>query len=779
MPQKNLPANVSAKVRASVHRAKLFPATVIESYFDRVTVQLVGNGQLMRNLPITGGPVEVGQQVSVDFSVTPPQVNAKGNAYLTADDLEAALKRLGDSSVRSESVISIVLFSGGSAVRMYDPSSEGLGAAIEEAADGDVVWLPDTVISGEFEIGDGVTLSGISSRESMIVGKITLGEGSVLENLKVVGTASFVDTEVLTITAIEEQAVIRNCEIHAYQCTTMDATAIIMEAGALLDLSHSMVVGFAMAGLGYAITFAAGSVVNATHCRFWATTDWFTGTGSIDEYSNTEGFEESLIYCGPPGATYYPNWGELFAQSYGRGYGSVVPGESKNGKIPLVPDSDALRTNVTQAYGAERFTRMGDYIYYTVYVAANEFWIREWKISTQTYNDLQVTGVFEEHGQFVIVEERKVLATSRVNSSWTSNQAISIWLVDFGADTVTLEHDFDTFDPGVTDNPHNIYMLHTPIATKNRLGDVIVAITGKAHILTDYDTFDWDGPAGRYVLTKNWTQNGAWTMHVEAALPLLYSQVWSGDTGLYTGIKDQYMTLVSRHYLFIQGTVKEAYDSPLHFGNPTYRVDGVWIGMWVYDFDTEDFSFTYEHFASADTWGTGLSGEHFGADHENLCAYVTAREGIDFIGRVWKFDVVAKTLAVHVTATSVDFDMRIVHNGSRCYVLVTEDFVNYTILNANDGVAIGPDYVDAGFFILNNIDRVMDDNNNYLWSVDEGANEIIGINLEDASTESFEPDFTMVSGGGSFAKVVCLGDVFIVLNWISGSNYGWRIVRSA
>src|SRR5512146_1575826 len=67
--------------RAVVKHGNSFPGTIIEVMNNRASVRISADGSLFRSLEITGGPVEVGQSVIVDFTTEKPTILAAGQSY--------------------------------------------------------------------------------------------------------------------------------------------------------------------------------------------------------------------------------------------------------------------------------------------------------------------------------------------------------------------------------------------------------------------------------------------------------------------------------------------------------------------------------------------------------------------------------------------------------------------------------------------------------------------------------------------------------------------------
>jgi hypothetical protein len=249
----------------------------VDLFYGKASVRLVRNGQIMRNLPVVGGPVVVGQTVSVDFTTTMPTVVATGTEGLSLDDVRdllASSDALGEAALTQ---ITITLFSGGSVKAMYTPSADGLETAIQEANSGDVIFLPDIDIEGDFALQDGVNLSGVSSRESIIRGTLTMADDCLISNLHVRKCADSA-SDIVAVVGSPETGIIRNCEIHCYQCGDGDAIAIsVLSTAVTLSVEQSTVKANSADGAGYAFS-NAGGVCYVTGCILYAKTELFRET---------------------------------------------------------------------------------------------------------------------------------------------------------------------------------------------------------------------------------------------------------------------------------------------------------------------------------------------------------------------------------------------------------------------------------------------------------------------------------------------------------------------
>lgn len=833
MNEKSIGANLSSKVRRSVQSGKLMPAVVIESYFDKVTVQMGGNGQLMRNLPIVGGPVDVGAKVNIDFSTTPPQVVAKGNAYVTAKDLENAVKGINSTSIKREAAISVTLFSGGSLQKSYAASADGLTEAMADANEGDVVWLPDTEIALNLVVKDGVGVAGISSRQSLIIGSITLGSNSSLENLKIIATddVDLVGVTVNPAEVVEDTlpAFIKGCEIHAYACSSNQATAISMNTGALLDISYSVVTGHSESGLGYAIEFSSGCHIEATYTRFWATTSWYTGTGDISEYANTEGFEESLMWCNPPQIPFY----SIFSGTSGFGTGQVVGGE-KISEMPISAGYENL--DVSGGLYIHSFQRLGGYLYYSYYkTGPTRVYVREVEIATGTMTDIEIPDGSNGFGQFVVAEERKCLATAHTGIPDSVGDKYRIYVLDFSDSSSTLEyeHDFSVLygtNHGGTGQQYDYlenYHFNTPTAIRTSGGDVVIAVVGtvvtgiRYGVMYPSSTSNIIGAAesrvGRYVLTKNWTQGGDWTMQRGYITPLdndfgtWAEEQINNDNSALNDWNDNPFFVVADRYIVWPSNVHKGYTVPPtmvdyyfqtipvdHFINPSgsdmnwtvptsdendYLLSDEIIGFFLYDLQEETFTFYSDSYSKTGIWGNGLdlwTGPYVGIDHMSPAVYLTTspsnEEGWSY-ERVWKLDIVGGTLSSYHDSPDGDTDVVIVSNRGHCLLMESATGADWNILEARDLTTFNADLVMSDVnAIWNMIDVFLDDDSNALWIVDHANRKFQGINLLSGSIEEFDipAGFTIPDDG--FSKGLCLGNVFLVSTYVSGSPH-WYLIK--
>jgi hypothetical protein len=231
-------------------------------------------------LNLTTGITVGGIQPAEKIDINPGSINLISNALLW-NGIPLNLWGLvgGGGSGSGLTEIKITLFSGGVSVAMYDPTPVGLNAAITAARVGDVIFLPDVDITGNFSIPTGINLVGVSSRESIIEGQVTIEPGCLLENLKIINQANSADG-IYTVIATEttsgsEISRIKGCEIYAYQCGSGSTVSVYISGlGVDLLVENSTIVADSNGGVGYAFSSNGGNC-NVYHSQYYAKTEVF------------------------------------------------------------------------------------------------------------------------------------------------------------------------------------------------------------------------------------------------------------------------------------------------------------------------------------------------------------------------------------------------------------------------------------------------------------------------------------------------------------------------
>lgn len=226
--------------------------------------------------------IDVNNSLTTGTTSTPSTINLKASSLLWNGiplNLWGLAGGGGGGSGSGLTEIKITLFSGGVSIAMYDPTAVGLEEAITAAVAGDVIFMPDVDIAGNFSIPTGINLVGVSSRESIIEGQVTIEPACLLENLKVINQANSTDG-VYAVIATEsidssELSRIKGCEIYAYQCGSGSTVAIYI-SGSDVDLlvENSTIVADSNGGVGYTFSSNGGNC-NVYHSQYYAKTEVF------------------------------------------------------------------------------------------------------------------------------------------------------------------------------------------------------------------------------------------------------------------------------------------------------------------------------------------------------------------------------------------------------------------------------------------------------------------------------------------------------------------------
>jgi hypothetical protein len=275
---------LSRVIKTSTKSGISVPATVVDLFYGRASVKLSGNGALMRRLEIVGGPVSVGQKVRVDFTTPEPTVVAVGQEGLSMEDLQDWLKRNSDMAWGSNGItqITICLYHDGALLTMYPSTNTGLGSAIIDSVAGDVIWLPEVDLEGDFVLVPGTDLEGISSRQSIIRGTVTIDALCTLENLSVINqenSGSLISAVIaqtnLSPVPDDTTSKIKGCEIACYQCGAGESDAVVAADGNVrLVFENSTAIADSVAGEAYAFAADTGHI-KVLHSNYYAKTDIF------------------------------------------------------------------------------------------------------------------------------------------------------------------------------------------------------------------------------------------------------------------------------------------------------------------------------------------------------------------------------------------------------------------------------------------------------------------------------------------------------------------------
>lgn len=177
------------------------------------------------------------------------------------------------------------------AISYYTPTAAGLSSAIGDASSGETIWVPPGTYSGDLTIPAGVTVIGLSREDCVLTGQVTLGNGSVLENLSVERSASQAADLITVQGPGSGTAYIRNCDLQAHNSSGDGYAAYT--TGGIIEL-HDCNLSAQSAGADS--TPFSGSSGGTWHVVSTAGSDvvlYVAGGSSLPTNWETEGFDDS------------------------------------------------------------------------------------------------------------------------------------------------------------------------------------------------------------------------------------------------------------------------------------------------------------------------------------------------------------------------------------------------------------------------------------------------------------------------------------------------------
>ena len=701
---RHLDVRTGDKFRTANQRGSLVNATVVNVFFDQVAIQLSGGGAILHGLRLIGGPVKAGDSVQVDFTTNPPLVIAKGNAYLSADDLEAALKKLNAGLTGGKTRFDIMLFSGGGVSEIYSPTIEGLVAAVAAAGSGDLVVLPDIDITTDLTLSQGVALSGLSSRQSIIRGTITLSQDCTLENLCVIN-AQEADTEVNAVIAqgVGFPSWIKGCEIHAYNCGSGLANAIKIQSDTeLLQVTDSVVVGDsklnanAHAFSGEAGVSGEAGTCKIFNCRLYSKSATHYDGNAFYEYSNIGTVTELERACILPEDT------NIFSSKWQVDHGENLYSVRAQ-SVPVTPVATQFETDNDPGVGS--VVRWGDYLYYRKPVNTTDVDMVEYQISTATKTYVKACdSTYVLTPTRVVVEERKLLV---LGPSVGGSTKLAFYLLDFSFEVSELYHEFETeFIDTATIQELAAAPAFESVRLKN--GDLMVVAWG-TYDRTDLDLSETS--RGVYWYVKNWTQDGPWQLIKRLSLP---SYV---DAPIF----EAFSTIVDNKYFCVIAEVDpgNAYTTnvvPFHVLN-------------LETLDDDSVEYELPSYYSASVW---VRWENMGADNENLLAFASGKYANGSNENYWTFSFNPVTLDITLTGIASSGHLYSLTSKTNYYHILSNGDGTLDLIRTHDEQVMWDNFsYPVGGFTPNVMVAKSVDDNGRIWFYERSDNTIKGILLTD------------------------------------------------
>ena len=494
------------QVGDSLRQGRKMSALVIDVFYEKATVRLGGTGQVLHNLTIIGGPIEAGDTVLVDFTGIEPTVVAQGVQGLTSSDLDSALKKIAEETLSQPTQIKVTLFTGGASIATFEPSPEGLQSALTSANIGDVIWLPDVDITSDITIPSGVSLVGISSRQSIIRGTVTLNPDCSLESLAVISAVRTVN-EVNAVIAqgAGNPSWIKNCEIHAYNCGSGEANAIsILAATERLQITNSVIVADAAeSSTAHAFTGAGGECHISDSRVYSKSAEHFYGT-TFYVHANIAHVSEIDRMCIPVVAEdnqihqFYPvpaKWGFMPRQDWSSTTEHLFLNEPTGGNYPKGSHS-----------------KFEEFVYQNISLTGGARTIREVRTTDGNTTDVVVCATPTSANlddYFISVTKRELNVLIKDGTTY------KVYKVNFETQTSQIVYQFNTVvddgDP-VTGVGYKYYENLIFLPMKADDGNLYLVMAGNwKEFYREDETYGDVYTSGSVFFIKNWTEDSGWS----------------------------------------------------------------------------------------------------------------------------------------------------------------------------------------------------------------------------------------------------------------------------
>lgn len=275
------------EILKKVDRRKIEKGVVHSIDIDRVNLTVGNNPNLLKNVEIIGEPPAPGTEVSVFwingrpvasstdfFSSTPtatktsrgllPRLSGVGNQFLNGlgnwaqvrwEHIAGKPKLFPPEPHDHEDIAgndNIILYYSGYNYR-YQASEIGLYDAINDASSGCTIFIPAVTLSPiDFELPEGVSMTGLDRENSLIYASVTLSNGCGLASLKIVKSDSGETDAVAVRGPSTGEASIFNCALHGFNCGAGDGVGLLVRSGDLV-VRECELNGESASGDGYGV----------------------------------------------------------------------------------------------------------------------------------------------------------------------------------------------------------------------------------------------------------------------------------------------------------------------------------------------------------------------------------------------------------------------------------------------------------------------------------------------------------------------------------------------
>jgi len=318
---------------------RVFDAVVVDVVRDRCSVRLAGNGQVLRGLRYSGGPLEAGDKCKVSYASGSPIVMGMGRGSTITVKRNPARTRLArpdysggqlGTAVAAHGHPEIRIVSSDGSMQFYDATADGLAEAEAAQVSGDLIVIPETttITFATFTLAANVDLAGADRFSSILAGKVVLSNDTTLRNLTVTLTGSTAGDVVAIEMTGSNLALILNCDIFAENTGAGNAYAIAIKGDATSRVVPRDCYLRATADLGDARIFYSAVANNDAEVDY----STFDNTGRLDDVPDAgwkiaAGLTARVHCCGWHDG-YTPDEGEVFYRAGDRAALDQAGGES-------------------------------------------------------------------------------------------------------------------------------------------------------------------------------------------------------------------------------------------------------------------------------------------------------------------------------------------------------------------------------------------------------------------------------------------------------------------
>ena len=147
----------------------------------------------------------------------------------------------------------------------YPGTATGMTNAIAHAETGDVYWMPNRTITGDYTLPADTDWIGIHKYGAKLTGQITLSDEASIINLSVVRSADSVDDLKGVVAPGSGTGQIKNCLISVTQVGTGGAYAVNVEGNGDIETMESYLLGASTGGNGYAVYHVGGGATGNSY----------------------------------------------------------------------------------------------------------------------------------------------------------------------------------------------------------------------------------------------------------------------------------------------------------------------------------------------------------------------------------------------------------------------------------------------------------------------------------------------------------------------------------